>query len=197
MGPGRAHALAPSISRIVPRTHGWASHGVQHKLKDKSEEDASITMSIDYCCVGFASKDDKEPVLVMFDHSTEAICCVDHTGVLPCVVKWCVAKLEAAGYTGKEITLKSDREPALMSLKRAVMATRTGITTPIESPVRQSKANGAMERAIRSWQGLLRTLKKYFEDKLKTKLNGEHILLQWLTMWSSDALNLYKVHAQG
>ena len=173
----------------------------KHRSKDKNEEDIGITVSMDYCFIAPVEdvEGSQEPVLVMYDSRTKATWCMmtDHKGAIPWVVKWCVAKLEEAGYTGKDITIKTDGEPALLDLKRAIMASRTGLTTPIESPVRQSKSNGSMERAIRTWQGYLRTVKKYFEDKCKIKLEIKHVLFQWIVMWAAESLNLFKVHRTG
>ena len=184
-----------------PQCVAGQATGIQHRSKDKNEEEIGITICMDYCFMTPVedAEGDQEPVLVMYDSRTKATWCMmaDHKGALPWIVKWCVAKLEEAGYNGKDITIKTDGEPALMDLKRAIMASRVGITTPIESPVRQSKSNGAMERAIRTWQGYLRTIKKYFEDKCKIKLDIKHELFQWMVMWSSESLNFFKVHASG
>ena len=54
-------------------------------------------------------------------------------------------KRDAIGYLGSPITLKSDQEPVITALKAAVAAKRIGVTTPIESPVLESQANGAAE----------------------------------------------------
>ena len=184
-----------------PQCVAGQATGIQHRSKEKNEEDAGITVCMDYCFMTPVGEADgeQEPVLVMYDCRTKATWCMmtDHKGALPWVTKWCVAKLEEAGYNGKDITIKTDGEPALMDLKRSVMASRVGITTPIESPVRQSKSNGAMERAIRTWQGYLRTIKKYFEDKCKVKLDIKHELFQWMVMWAAESLNFFKIHASG
>ena len=174
--------------------------GIQHKSKGKDEEAIGITVSMDYCFLSNTEDDEeKEPVLVMYDDRTKAVWCVmtDSKGPLSWVVKWCVSKLEEAGYNGQEITIKTHREPALLSLKGPAIATRNGVTTPVESPVRQSKANGAMERTIRAWQGYMRTIKNYCEDKCEIKLNIEHVLFHWLVMWTADSMNMFKVHSTG
>ena len=53
------------------------------------------------------------------------------------VVKWIVEKLDNVGYRCEAITQKSDQEPAILALKIVVAAKRVGITTPIDSPVRE------------------------------------------------------------
>ena len=54
-----------------------------------------------------------------------------------------------------------------------------------------------MERAIRTWQGQLRTLRSCFEHRLGQKLPGGHVLLEWLVLWAADILNRTRVHAIG
>ena len=76
---------------------------------------------------------------------------VDHKGVDAGVgASWLVDKLELAGYTGTKITIKSDGEPSRVAFKRAVALGRTPETSLIETPVRRSKSNGQVERAIRT-----------------------------------------------
>ena len=56
------------------------------------------------------------------------------------------------------MTLKSDQEPAMVQLKQAIAVRRKAETPMIESPVRESKANGTIERAIRKRQAQFRTI---------------------------------------
>ena len=95
------------------------------------------------------------------------------------------------------MVLNSDQEPAMLSLKRAVAVTRRAETCPIESPVRESKATGAMERAIRTWQGQLRALKSCFEQRIGQKLPAEDALLEWLVLWAAEILNCTRIRASG
>ena len=63
------------------------------------------------------------------------------------LVKYFKDILEQSGYIGEKITMKSDQEPSVVALKRAVTAARTGETVPIEPPARASESNGHMESA--------------------------------------------------
>jgi len=74
--------------------------------------------------------------------------------------------IEEMGYGGTKAILKSDQEPAMLSLKKAVAVARQAETCQIESPVRESKANGAIERAIRTWQGQMLAFKSCFEQRI-------------------------------
>ena len=51
--------------------------------------------------------------------------------------------------------------------------TRDGQTCPIESPVRESKSNGAMERADRIWQGLNADDAELLRDEDAEEATGE------------------------
>ena len=62
------------------------------------------------------------------------------------------------------MALKSDAAPELRESKKMVAAKRSSPTVPLEVPVRESKANGAVERAVRTWQGQFRTLKSHRES---------------------------------
>lgn len=145
----------------------WCRHCVfgkgvssPHQKPDK-EEKIGVTVSMDYCFMNSEEKDEDTPgVLVIWDDNYECLWAlpVDHKGPVDWVVKWIVDKLDAIGYRGSPLTLKSDQEPAITALKTAVAAKRVGVTTPIESPVRESQANRAAERAVRTirWRSAIR-----------------------------------------
>ena len=58
----------------------------------------------------------------------------------------------------KKIILKSDGEPAITALANAVKASsELGMGVEV-SPVGDSKANGEIERAVRTVQGQVRTM---------------------------------------
>ena len=95
------------------------------------------------------------------------------------------------------MTLKRYQEPAIKALKAAVAARRVAQTTLVESPVRESQSNGAVERAIRSWQGQLRTMKSHFEEDTGKKLSVNHPLMGWLVLWSGEVLMKCVVRPSG
>ena len=98
---------------------------------------------------------------MMFDNKTGGIMAlpVEERGVADHVVKWCVRKIDEIGYAGEKIAMKSDQEPAIMAFKKSVAVHREAETSMIESPVRESRSHGAMERALRTWQGQMRTMR--------------------------------------
>ena len=113
-------------------------------------------MSIGFCfVVSKDADDDMCPVLTIYDDSLETIwdIPVQAKGAISFVVEWCVGVFELSVYSNTDITLNSDQEPAIWALKVAVAAERFGKTALIASPVRESRAIGAVENAARRWQG--------------------------------------------
>ena len=95
---------------------------------------------------GEEAVDELPPILLMFDSRIGMMWALpaEHKGPVPHVVRWCVEKLERAGYGGVAITLKSDNEDSIVALKKSIALRRSAETMPIESPVRESKSNGAI-----------------------------------------------------
>ena len=93
------------------------------------------------------------------------------------IVKYYKDLLDQSGYEGEKITMKSDQEPSILALKRAVAAACSGKTVPIESPVRSSKSNGNMEGAIGIWQSQIRTIKHFTEEKFKKRIEVHGVML--------------------
>ena len=162
------------------------------------EKTGRATVSLDYCFMGEDAHEEIPPIIVMWDNRSGMMWAlpVEEKGPVGYVVKWCAEKLERAGYGGVAITLKSDGEASVVALKRSIALRRTAETMPIESPVRESKSNGAIERDIRTWQGQFRTLKNRLEDNLKNVEMG-HPLAGWLVMWASELIGKFTVRPNG
>ena len=60
-------------------------------------------------------------------------------------------------------------------------------TALIESPIRESRANGAVEGALQIRRGYFRTIKDDLETRLNTNIDREHPLMTWLEPWSGGA----------
>ena len=63
-----------------------------------------------------------------------------------------VERLQVAGYGGTKITIRSDQEVSIKALKMTIATMREAETALIESPVRESKSNGNVEKAVRNWR---------------------------------------------
>ena len=93
--------------------------------------------------------------------------------------------------------MRSDQEEAIMALKGHVAIYRHAANVMLESPVRDSKANGAAERAVRSWAAQFRTIRHHVERRIKTTMPKDSALMSWLVSWAADVIFRYKVHSTG
>ena len=177
------------------------SLGMQHRSGDPDEEPLGVTISLDYAFkAGDEVEADLQPQLVAYDHGKKALWVleVEEKGVEAGVgVAWLAEKLEFAGYAGVKVTLRSDRERSILALKRALAIKREAETAMVESPVRESKSNGRIERAIRTWRDQFRTLRHQFERRMKVKMEKNGVLSSWLSSWAAEVLNRYKVQDSG
>ena len=177
------------------------SVGKQHKTPVSTEEPLGVTISLDYAFWNAQEEEqDLSPILVAYDHGKRALWVLEvyKKGVEAGVgVKWLAAKLEFAGYTGVKVTLRSDQEVSILALKRAVAVKRAAETAFVESPVRESKSNGKIERAVRTWRDQYRTLRHQFERKMNVKLEKSGVLSSWLVSWAAEVLNRYKLQESG
>ena len=132
--------------------------------------------------------EDMCPVFVGYDNDSHGIGAVaaDAKGATKPSVQWVKGKVDEAGCSGTPISLRSDQDESIMALKRAVAIYRPAEIIMLESPVRDSKANGAAERAVRSWAGQLRTIRHHVERTLKVSIPKDSAMISWLVSWAAD-----------
>ena len=183
-----------------PHCQAGRSTSRQHRC-NHGDDVLGPCISIDYA---FKYDEEKEestaPVLVTVDKSKGTIWAlqVDAKGVdNGAGAKWLCDRLDFAGYRGTKITIMSDQEPSIVALKDAVAVRRTGETAFVESPVRQSKCNSLVERAIRNWRDQYRTLRHFLEHRMGAKLREGDALSSWLVVWAAEVINKYRVQASG
>ena len=194
------------ITHFPPRDwcqHCVAGYGIsnQHRASKETDEDKlGITVGLDYC---FMHEGEREtgvsPILIMYDENRKALWVlpVENKGAVETVGKWACDKLDEAGYRGMPVTLRSDQEESIVNLKKLIAVKRAAETPLIESPVRESKSNGSVERAVRTWRSHFLTLKSHFESRVRLKLESHHPLRQWLATWAGEAILKYKVQQNG
>ena len=193
------------VTHLPPRSWcPWCCFGRgisdHHSVKEKGTVGDVPTISIDYCFMGSSSVAASEnPVLVAYDNSTSAVAAylVGTKGPVEWVVKALCQDLEVWGYGGCRIAIKSDQENAIKSLREAIALRRSAPTAIIESPVRESKSNGQVEKAIQRWQGQYRTLRLSLQDKLGKSVPVKGRISAWLVQWSAVILNRYWVGSRG
>ncbi len=102
-------------------------------------------------------------------------------------VAWVAQKIQKAiedwGYHAKPVVLFSDNEPAMLALKRGVGARLDGEVQHLESPEGDSAANGVAERAVRTMEGMMRTMTSAMNERLGGRVDDEHPIWQWLALW--------------
>ena len=104
--------------------------------------------------------------------------------------------IEELGYGGNRVAIKLDKAADLQDLRRQAAASRAAPTVPLNVPARESKANGAVEHAVRRWQGQFRTLKSHFEAELG-EVPKDRPIVQWLAVWAAGVLNRVVVRSHG
>ena len=88
-------------------------------------------------------------------------------------------------------------ESSITALKNAVKGS-VEVSLGVEaSPVGDSKANGEIERAIKTVQGQIRTLKSALEEHYKTTFTEEHVMLPWLVAYASSLVNKFTIGEDG
>jgi hypothetical protein len=97
----------------------------------------------------------------------------------------------------QEVILKCDGEPALKSVQNEVKRIRADTTIVENSPVGDSRANGAAERAVQAIGEQVRVLRCGLEQRLGVKLSGKHPVMAWLVEHGADLLSRYVVGEDG
>ena len=191
----------------------WCRHcvrgrGVASPHKRRSDEDKEFpqgripTISLDHCFLGSERSEDSahaNPFLIVYDNETEGVFAISvpSKATKPWVVEYVKSIVYELGYGEMKIALKSDGARELHELRRAIAASRSHPTVPVDVPVKESKGNGGMERAVRTWSGQYRTIKSHLEYELKTEIPLDHQILQWMAWWAAGLLNRVAVRHHG
>ena len=109
-------------------------------------------------------------------------------------------QIQNAGYNN--LIFKSDQEPALKELLRAVKRERVetielGGAMEEESPVGESASNGMVERAIQGVQAQMRTLKLALEYRYQNKIEESYPIVPWLVKRSAMTINVARQGEDG
>ena len=161
------------------------------------------TISLDYCWADGEDDEDERkessPVLIVYIDLVDSLYAipVKKKGVVPWVITFIAKKLETLGYGGTKITLKSDGEASIKAVVEAIAVARKAETAIIQAPRRESKCNGAVERAVRTWRSQLITMKCHIEAMIKEELDHRVPLVEWMVMWAAEVKNYFHVHKNG
>ena len=204
---------AHKVSHLPFRS--WCPHCVRgkapsdpHRRQSREEKESKRipTCSMDYFFMGSeglsfddpTTERDVLPMVAVYDHGSRV------TFAHPCprkgddrhIVREVCSDLEWLGY--KRIVLKSDQEPAIMALKRAISRAMPGVEILMEeSPVGAHAANGAIEGAIRRVAGQVRTLKDDVEKSYGVPISTRHPLLAFAVSHAADLITRFGVGKDG
>ena len=182
----------------------WCAACVRGRAKSQphysvgERPEAMSTFSVDYGFFGSPGETPLQdvsgrdlPVLVAFDRKSKAVFAhpVPHKGLMKdghvddYPVKRLVQDLDRLGY--KRVNGKSDQEPALLNVLKAVKTHWKGEWVPEKSPKGESKSNGEVERAVQTVHGIARTLKQHVEGYTRLVLDPKSPVLAWLVEYSA------------
>jgi hypothetical protein len=188
--------------------HCLAGRAVGSHHQARSDEDREFarsgapTISMDHCFLGSEADEGsahENPYLIIFDNASEAIyaVAVASKSVEEWIVEYVVRVIGELGYGGTRVAIKVDNAMELQDLRRQVSARRAAPTVPLNAPVRESKNNGAVENAVRRWQGQFRTVKSHVESELGSEIPRDHPTLQWMAVWAAGILNRVPTRSHG
>ena len=158
---------------------------------------------LDYCFPREEKGGDSVVAVALKDEATKAIVShvVPHKGDFQRVATQSNRDLLKWGMRGK-ITMKSDKEPALIDLLNGIARKRIEVNpesvTLIEHPPSYDpQANGMAERAIQSLESMVRTLKLGIEARIRARVQVRHPIFSWMVEHAADLLTKYVVGVDG
>ena len=171
-GPTEKEVSEHNLTHLPFRT--WCAHCVRGKAKNpprrrskKAEGEKRIpVISADYCFLSNEDDESQAPVWVMVDHETRATfayVCECKGAESKGLVEQVVSDVEKLGHT--KVILKTDQEPAIRDVQRAVKNKRSQNTILENSPVGESQSNGVVERNIQTIVAQIRTMKDALEKR--------------------------------
>ena len=126
-----------------PHCRAGKSRLAPHLCKPSDREKIGITVHSDYVFLGPAEEEEEEeeeeegrqPCLVVYDDDKNVFWAIGikSMAVTQSIVKYYKDLLDQSGYEEEKIMMKSDNEPRILALRRAVATARSGETVPIES----------------------------------------------------------------
>ena len=177
-----------------------AGKGVSHQHRSSENDSEEAEPSVDYALMtkeGLAKMEKymrepeklgATPILIGCAHQSKAIwaMAVNMKGPTDSAVDWLTGKIDQVGCRGVKVQAES-----IIALKKVVAIKRQAPTLNIESPVRDSPANGNAERAVRTWAAQLRTMRHHMEFRMQHKIPIHAALVTWLVSWAADVICLY------
>ena len=180
----------------------WCEWCVKHRLdnpphrrRDASEHTIP-EVHLDYAFVRHRDEQHTQTVLILKDRLSKAIrtWVLQRKGVVTEEAsKLATEGIVKLGHKGK-ILIKNDNEPALITLRDAVIAALPEGAIPIPTPPRESESNGVVENGVKLFKGMLRVHLGALEHKLGGRIPSDHPVFAWLVGHIGDVITK---HLQG
>ena len=168
-----------------------APHRRRKSLADKSQENP--VASIDYMYMTPAAKETEErghPILITKDSMTSWISAnvMPQKGDTPEGVKRLGEEIDKNGH--HRLALKSDQEPAIKAFIQSVRREKRQDISVEHSPVAEHQSNGVAERAVKTVQGQVRTLKLAAEARISEKNCETSDIIPWMVRHAAMLVNI-------
>ena len=146
----------------------------------------------------YAFLENKVTTLIVKDDATGSVLAYD------CLSKgtgdaWVLKQLarDLEDWGRQDIHVKTDGEPAMLALQKALAVVRVHKTLPINPPEYNPQSNGAAEKAVQDVVGQARCLMLGLEARLKENLDPGLPFVQWLVRHAAFLLTRYSVGHDG
>ena len=149
---------------------------------------------------GYLSREHEKalPLICAKDQTTQALCAsvVPAKGNDAYAISFLVGWLRGLGW--KRLVMRSDSEPALLSLLRLVSANLQGIEVVEKTcPEGDHATNGLAELAVRETKAHSRIIKSQLEERLGRRLELSDPLFAWLPRHATNCVNRYHILDDG
>ena len=113
--------------------------------------------------------------------------------------KWLVKRMcrDLEDMGRRDVVLKTDGEPAIVSLQSAVQAERPGRTIPRNPPAYNPQSNGACEKAVQDCTDQARVLKMALEARIGQEVPTDSPLMEWILQHAAFVINRFSVGKDG
>ncbi len=144
-------------------------------------------------------KSQNNPLMMMYDRESTAVCpfAVGKKGVQDWVVRKLAKELESWGLAQCKSIYKSDGEPSVVTVKKAVNAYLQNKAVMEESPVGEHASNGEVESAIKVVRNQFEAQRSVLEAIIKERIGPKEPILQWVLRWIGQMFNRYRVDKNG
>ena len=113
--------------------------------------------------------------------------------------EWTIKKIvqDISDMGRTSIVLKTDGEPAMISLQKAIQNVRKSQTIPENPPAYNPQSNGACEKAVQDVDGQLRKLKLALEARTGMEIKEDSNIVQWMIPHAAFIISKFSVGHDG